>query len=73
MKNHNSPGKAWKQMSNMDVILETGKQVEAGDLAARMEPETTGVGSKDGTRARRKSVYTAILWGHRDCSLQAWL
>lgn len=48
-------------MSNMDVILETGKQVEAGDLAARMEPETTGVGSKDGTRARRKSVYTAIL------------
>ena len=72
MKNHNSPGKAWKQMTNTYVILETGKQVDS-HLAARMEPETRGVGSKDGTEARRrKSVYTAILWGHRDCSLQAW-
>lgn len=40
-------------------------------LAARMEPETTRVGSKDGTEARRRiSVYTPILWGRRDCLLK---
>ena len=32
MKKHNSQGKAWKQMSHMDVISKTGKQVDEQHL-----------------------------------------